>query len=60
MPVTYEDAINFSDAKNWKMSIKEELEAHEKNGTWTLVNKPPHAKVIGCKWVFRVKDEPTG
>ncbi|GBP86394.1 Uncharacterized mitochondrial protein AtMg00820 [Eumeta japonica] len=41
-------------------SIEEELEAHRRNGTWILVNKPENTNIIGSKWVFRVKDQPTG
>ena len=27
----------------------------EKNETWSLVDRPNHKKVIGLKWVYRVK-----
>ncbi|KPJ19636.1 Retrovirus-related Pol polyprotein from transposon TNT 1-94 [Papilio machaon] len=60
VPLTYSDAITSADSDKWKMSISEELQAHSVNKTWTLVEKPKNAKVIGCKWVFKVKDEPTG
>lgn len=60
IPVTYEEAIKSIESKEWRKSIDEELEAHHKNETWTLVKKPSNAKVIGCRWVFRIKDEPTG
>ncbi|GBP89220.1 Copia protein [Eumeta japonica] len=38
----------------------EELKAHENNETWTLVEKPPGVKTIGCRWVFRIKNDPSG
>lgn len=60
VPLTYNDAITSANSDKWKVSISEELRAHSENKTWTLVEKPESAKVIGCKWVFRVKDEPTG
>ncbi|KAL0882308.1 hypothetical protein ABMA27_000825 [Loxostege sticticalis] len=60
VPETYKQALNSSDAEKWQASINEELEAHKKNNTWTLVEKPPNVNVIGCKWVFRIKEEPTG
>jgi histone deacetylase 1/2 len=30
------------------------------NNTWTLVPLPLHRKAIGCKWIFRVKENPDG
>lgn len=60
VPETYKEAIRCVNAEKWKKAIEEELEAHERNGTWILVNKPENTNIIGCKWVFRVKDQPTG
>ncbi|CAG4958833.1 unnamed protein product [Colias eurytheme] len=60
VPQTYSEAVSCRDGDKWKQSIQEELKAHKQNETWTLVEKPPNVKTIGCKWVFRIKDEPTG
>ncbi|KAL0893973.1 hypothetical protein ABMA27_014049 [Loxostege sticticalis] len=59
VPETYTEAIMSKDSHLWVESINEELKAHDDNGTWQLVEKPPEAKVMGCKWVFRIKDEQT-
>ena len=37
-----------------------EYDALLRNGTWTLVDLPPSRKAIGCKWVFRIKENPDG
>lgn len=60
VPETYREAINSMNKEKWEKSIQEELDSHQKNNTWTLVKKTPNIKIIGCKWVFRIKDEPTG
>lgn len=62
VPKTYNEAISNDNvnAAKWKQSIKEELQAHAKNKTWELIEKPKGVRVIGCKWVFRIKDEPSG
>ncbi|GBP26795.1 Retrovirus-related Pol polyprotein from transposon TNT 1-94 [Eumeta japonica] len=60
VPDTYKEAISCENAKKWKKSIEEKLEAHRRNGTWILVNKPENTNIIGSKWIFRVKDQPTG
>ena len=33
----------------------EELEAHSRNGTWKVAQLPPGRKVVGSKWIFKVK-----
>jgi len=40
--------------------MEEELHAHEKNKTWELVQLPKEKKVVGCKWVFTMKQTPEG
>ena len=32
------------------------MEPLDRNRTWTLVNLSKDSKAIGCKWVFRKKD----
>ncbi|XP_078158439.1 putative mitochondrial protein AtMg00820 [Carex rostrata] len=44
----------------WKAAMLEELSALCKNKTWELVSLPPGKKVVGCKWVFTVKQNPDG
>jgi hypothetical protein len=40
--------------------MKEELLALQNNKTWELVQLPKGKKVVGCKWVFIVKQTPEG
>ncbi|KAI5434094.1 hypothetical protein KIW84_021092 [Lathyrus oleraceus] len=54
-PVNEEEAL--SDPK-WICSMKEELESIEKNGTWELVDLPLGKKLIGVRWVYKVKENP--
>jgi histone deacetylase 1/2 len=44
----------------WLQAMKEEYTALMNNNTWSLVPLPPHRKAIGCKWIFRVKENPDG
>ena len=54
-PVSYSNAKSRPDAQNWINAMLEELRSlHEKN-TWMLVRLPPGRKVIGTKWVYRLK-----
>jgi hypothetical protein len=40
--------------------MKEETYALQKNKTWELVQLPKGKKVVGCKWVFTMKQNPKG
>ena len=35
--------------------MKEEMDALERNKTWDLVELTKDRKVVGCKWVYRLK-----
>ncbi|KAH9677458.1 retrovirus-related pol polyprotein from transposon RE1 [Citrus sinensis] len=39
----------------WKQAMQDEYEALQKNETWVLVPKGSAGKIVGNKWVFRVK-----
>lgn len=45
---------------NWFTAMKQEYEALINNMTWDLVSLPPYRKAVGCKWVFRVKENADG
>lgn len=49
-----------SKKKEWKRAMEQELEAIEKNETWQLTELPPGKKVIGLKWVFKLKKDTKG
>ena len=40
--------------------MKSEMKSLEEHSTWKLVNMPPGKKAVGCKWVFRIKRNPSG
>lgn len=55
---TETDPVNYKQAaknKEWKNAIKEEIEAHEKFGTWFKVDLPIGKKAIDTKWIFKTK-----
>lgn len=39
----------------WKQAMDYELQALTDNNTWSLVPLPPGKRLIGCKWVYRIK-----
>lgn len=40
--------------------MQSEYDALITNGTWTLTTLPFHRKPIGCRWVFKVKQNSDG
>ncbi|KAL6329335.1 hypothetical protein AAG906_017638 [Vitis piasezkii] len=40
---------------NWKLAMDQEYQALLKNQTWSLVPPLSNAKIIGYKWVFKLK-----
>lgn len=51
-PTTY-----FQESKdaNWVYAMKDKIRALKDNTTWNFVSLPAGKRVIGCKWVYKVK-----
>jgi Reverse transcriptase (RNA-dependent DNA polymerase) len=55
-----EEPTNFNEAaidKNWNCAMVEEIESIQENKTWSLVESIKGQKVIGLKWVFKLKKD---
>lgn len=44
----------------WKQAVEAELDSIERNQTWELVPRPAKRKVIGVKWVYKIKYKSDG
>ncbi|KAK4410175.1 Retrovirus-related Pol polyprotein from transposon TNT 1-94 [Sesamum angolense] len=53
-PSSYKEALESSDAKNWKNAMNEEIISLLKNPP---VPKPENVSIVDCKWVFKRKHE---
>lgn len=58
-PQTFKDATEAKDAKFWREAMREEMQSHASNDTWSLAPLPPNRKAIGAKWVFKIKIDGT-
>uniref|UniRef100_A0AAG5DV13 Retrovirus-related Pol polyprotein from transposon TNT 1-94 n=1 Tax=Anopheles atroparvus TaxID=41427 RepID=A0AAG5DV13_ANOAO len=54
-PKTVKEALARPDADKWKQAMMEELDSMKSNDAWDLVDAPEGKRVLGCKWVFRLK-----
>lgn len=53
-------AITLNDAigdPQWMKAMEDEMRAHDKNGTWTVVDKERGVHALPTKWVLRKKDD---
>lgn len=57
---TFQEAMTGQNATQWAKAVKEELDAHERSSTWTLVTRAESQKTIDSKWLFKVKTNPEG
>lgn len=52
-PISYKYALKSS---MWCDAMKEELVVLHSQGTWTLVPLPSNKYLVGCKWVYKIKN----
>jgi len=60
IPETFVEAVTGSMKEEWKKAIKNELEAHEENGTWEIVDRKPEYRLLKARWVFTLKRDKQG
>jgi hypothetical protein len=59
-PRTYAQAMARPDAAEWELACDDERRAFERMGVYEVVPRPKGRKVVGSKWVFRIKRGPDG
>ncbi|CAI7834779.1 unnamed protein product [Closterium sp. NIES-53] len=59
-PATLKEALESSDAEEWRKAMESELKSIEENGTWELVELPEGRKAITSKLLFKIKSDANG
>ncbi|KAL0451611.1 UNVERIFIED_CONTAM: Retrovirus-related Pol polyprotein from transposon TNT 1-94 [Sesamum latifolium] len=59
-PKTFSEAMTSRDVAFWKEADNDEMDSLLANNTWVLTDLAPGSKAIGCKWIFRRKDNTDG
>ena len=60
VPNSYKQAMKSPEKEYWMMATDEEYDSLVDSGTFTLVPRPQHCDVVGGRWVFSVKIDPSG
>ena len=56
-PATLGDAISSEKSVEWLAAWESELRSLEDNGTWVIENLPEGSRTIGCRWIFKRKED---
>ena len=56
-PETLTDALNSDERDKWRIAWESELASLSKNDTWVVEPLPQGRTAIGCRWVFKRKDD---
>lgn len=59
-PRNYQEAISSMNKREWQEAIKQELQAHQINSTWKVVDRPKTGTTLSAKWVFVIKRDACG
>ena len=59
-PTSFEEAMSGPDCSNWRQAMDAEMQSLNSNDVWELVERPPGRKIVGSKWVYKVKTKADG
>ncbi|RDY04787.1 hypothetical protein CR513_11459, partial [Mucuna pruriens] len=59
-PINFCQAMQSSNSQKWIDTIKDELKSMQDNDIWDLVELPEGVKLIGCKYIFKTKNDSKG
>ena len=54
-PIHYKDVMNRRDRRQWEKAMDTEIKSIMRNNTWKLVARPPGKRVIGSRWIYKLK-----
>ncbi|KAH9705555.1 hypothetical protein KPL70_011923 [Citrus sinensis] len=55
-PTSYREAMKSSYKSEWQRAMDDEIDSLYKNNTWELVKKPEKRRIVGCKWILKLKE----
>lgn len=59
-PISYEEAVQSSEAPKWREAINNEIESLHRNNVWELTQAPKGQDIIDNRWTFKAKRDANG
>jgi hypothetical protein len=54
-PTSYEEAMRSPHSSKWREAMEDKMRSMSANQFWKLEEIPKGAKIVGCKWVYKIK-----
>lgn len=55
-PRDYKEVARIRNKVEWLKAMNDEMKSLHVNNTWKPVEKPAGARLVSCKWIFKVKE----
>src|SRR3954469_2465409 len=55
-PRDYKEVMRNRNKTEWLKAMDDEMKSLHDNHTWELIKKPARARLVSCKWIFKVKE----
>ena len=59
-PISFNQAKQSVNSHKWIEAMKDEIKSKEHNDVWDLFELPKIEKSIGCKWIYKTKQDSKG
>lgn len=59
-PLTFQQAVNGTNAQEWKQAMEEEMDSLKTSKVWELVEVPKNSTIVENKWVYKLKTDTNG
>jgi len=57
---SFQEAIDSPNHKEWMEAMRDKMDSIARNEVWKLSDRSPRCKLIGNKWVFKIKHQVDG
>jgi hypothetical protein len=56
-PTSFEEDMRSDNSSKWLETMKDEIKSMSTNKVWDLEPIPKGAKIVGCKWIYKIKHD---